>query len=105
MKKLFWISWYQPTEDYRPLTYPPNENVLSWHCTGSNSSEDIYTICSMVKAENEEEAKKTIQLDWPEAEEWRFCKIKESTELNDRFPLDDWMKKRIEKFNEEEKTK
>lgn len=26
----FWLSWHQPTEDYRPLTDPPVEGVLGW---------------------------------------------------------------------------
>ena len=91
----FWISWYQPTEDHRPLTYPPNASILGWWCTGTRGSDDASTMCALVSADSEEAAKQAIRKDWPEAEEWRFCEKKESLELSDRFPLSDWMEPRF----------
>jgi len=31
---IFLISWYQPTEDIRPLTCPTNKEVLAWYHNG-----------------------------------------------------------------------
>ena len=98
----YWISWIQPTEDNRPLTYPPNEGVLGWWCTGQG--EDYWTMCAMVRAENKEQAEQAIFKDWPEAEEnkgldgdWRIFDEDVTLELGDRFPLSDWMEERFEK--------
>jgi len=92
-KSFYWISWYQPTDDYRPLTYPPNEGVLGWWCSGE--TDNAYTLCAWVQAANEVEAKNIIKLDWPEAERWRFCEKKDSIEPSDRFPLEEWMEERF----------
>jgi hypothetical protein len=48
---LYWISWVQPTNDYRPLAYPPHEAILGWWCSGY--AEDGATLCAMVTAESE----------------------------------------------------
>lgn len=87
-----WISWYQPTEDHRPLTYPPNAQVLGWWHTGSGEAGK--TLVAIVEASTEEEAQAVVLKDWPEAERWRFCTDIESKEMSDRFPLDDWMAER-----------
>lgn len=92
---LFWLSWYQPTEDHRPLEYPPNDAVLGWWCSGSRCSDGAKTIVAMVREETEDAAKKAIKKDWPEATEWRFCNTVENTTMNDRFPLSDWMVQRM----------
>ena len=94
--KYFWMSWYQPfdeTEDYKPLTYPPNTAILGWWCSGR--TETGATICAWVKANCEEKAKEAIRQDWPEAEDWRFCDEKEKPTNSSRFPVSDWM---IERF-------
>lgn len=88
--KRYWISWYQPTEDYRPIYKGDKEplNHLYW-CTGQRCGGDnAFTVCAVVDAENVEEAKKTVQKYWPEANEWRFIEEKEPTYLpsEDRFP-------------------
>lgn len=93
--KYYWIGWYQPTEDHRPLRFPPQRLVFGWWCTGQDM-EDNFTMVAWVKARNEEEAKETILTEWPEAERWRFCERKERIESSDRFPFSDWMKKRID---------
>ena len=99
--KLFWISWYQTTEDNRPLHYPPeSERLLGWWDTGTRCSDDASTLCSLVEAEDVDSAKAVIQIDWPEAEEWRFCDETNSHNLSDRFPLSDWMIERIAKSKE-----
>ena len=89
----FWISWYQPTDDERPLTYPPNKEVLGWWCTGF-SEDDGHTICAIVEADTEDQAEDVVLQDWPEAEKWRFCNEMKSPEVGDRFPISDWMRMR-----------
>jgi hypothetical protein len=96
----YWISWWQPTEDYRPLNDPPaNLNVLGWWCSGHKGDEaDTPSICALVQADSEAAARKAVYKDWPEAEsaEWRFVTEESETFLpNDRFPLKDWSKIRL----------
>lgn len=97
----YWISWYQPTEDYRPLTYPPNKSVIGWWCSGYRDLDDAATLCAWVRAENEEEAIKTILKDWPEAEEWRFNEKRgdDWEGPGDRFTLPDWAKERVKELD------
>ena len=97
---LYWVSWYQPTGDCRPLTYPPNEAVLGWWATGKRCSDDATTICAWVRAETEDAARTAILRDWPEADEWRFCEQRDRIEQSERFPPTDWMIDRILKGEE-----
>lgn len=96
-KTIFWLSWFQTTQDFRPLSYPPNEGVLGWWCTGRQLGMVAYTLVALVIADNEELAKNIIKTDWPEAEEWRFCESRTDCQLSDRFLVEDWMRERIEK--------
>lgn len=89
----YWVSWLQTTEDYRPLTFPPNGRVLGWWCSGYRSSDDAATICALVAAETEDDAKAVILKDWPEADEWRFCdEVEPDWDPNKggRFPPSEW---------------
>lgn len=102
----FWVSWYQPTDDFRPLTYPPNEAILGWWCTGFRC-DDAATICALVEIKNnkydineiEEAVDEAILEDWPEAELGRFCEPVEDDWLpGDRFQIDDddeWIRERL----------
>ena len=91
----YWISWEQRTVDHRPLAFPPNKGVLGWWCSGY--TEDGWaTLCAAVDADNEEGAKSTVKIDWPEAGEWRYCEQRADDWMpNDRFPLKDWMVERL----------
>ena len=89
----FWISWYQPTGDHRPLAYPPHRSILGWWCTGF-ADEGTATLCALVDATNEDDAKAAVIKEWPEAERWRFCNEHDG-DLGDRFPLSDWMRERM----------
>ncbi|WP_421793534.1 hypothetical protein [Hydrocarboniphaga effusa] len=91
----FWISWYQPTEDHRPLTFPPNADVLGWWCTGQRCEDGASTLVAFVKARDEASAKSAVQIDWPEATEWRFCEVRTRIKPGSRFPFEDWMRERI----------
>lgn len=99
----FWISWYQPTEDYRPLTDPPAAAVCAWWCSGSRSiicngdESDEAILCAIVKAASEVSANRAIRKSWPEVKEWRFCEACEPDWLpNNRFPITKaWERKRL----------
>lgn len=96
-RNVWWLSWVQPTPDYRPVTDPPNAGVLGWWCTGFDS-EDSAILCAAVIGKNENDAKDKVIEDWPEAETstWRFCEPMEHPyKLSDRFPLDGWAKERF----------
>lgn len=89
----YWVSWWQPTEDHRPLTDPPHPQVLGWWCSGSSDEGD--SICALVEAESEDKAKVYVQISWPEAENWRFIEAKPNDWIpGDRFPPQKWMLER-----------
>lgn len=94
----FWISWHQPGDDYRPLTYPPNESVLGWWCSGYTGGGELSTLVALVEARSEDAAKAAILHDWPDAGDWRFCIERDNEWLpSDRFPIDqDWMRERLQ---------
>ena len=98
---LSWISWSPPTEDYRPLTSPPNADILGWWKTGE-SLDGKSTLVAMVKATNVEDARAIILKDWPKVTDWRFCLDKKYAEISDRFPLSPWAKERIDEWIEQQ---
>lgn len=93
---LRWISWYQPTADFRPLADPPNEAIIGWWCTGQAGIDDggPFTLCALVIADSDDKAKASVHVDWPEAENWRFCDPRATCDLSDRFQFPSWMRDR-----------
>ena len=93
----FWLSWHQPTPDYRPLAYPPNAAILGWWCSGSIADENnVAILCALVAAPNEGAAKAAVHVDWPEAERWRFCDaVDDAWRPGTRFLLAPWMRQRM----------
>lgn len=92
----FWCSWYQPGEDYRPITYPPPPNILGWWKSGE--TDEAATLCAVVEADNAVQAIGHIRnaKAWPEANDFRFADRAEDGWIpGDRFPLSDWMKPRF----------
>lgn len=95
----FWLSWPQPTEDFRPLTDPPVEGILGWWCSGYDT-DNRPLLCALVSANTLISAKALIRQSWPEAPpkkaSWR---IEQEHPLDfvpgDRFPLMSWMRKRL----------
>lgn len=97
--KLFWCSWVQKTEDHRPITFPPNEAILGWWCSGYDS-DDNAILCAVVRAKGERDARVAIEKDWPEFknEDFRFFEERDAEwKPENRFPLNDWMIKRFTK--------
>jgi hypothetical protein len=97
--KRFWLSWPQPTEDYRPLTDPPDGAVKGWWCSGYDSKERA-TLCALVDAASLTAAKNAIRRSWPEApsarQVWRIESERDKDWLpGDRFPLSPWMTHRL----------
>jgi hypothetical protein len=93
--KRWWVSWYQPTEDYRPLHDPPCEAVRGWWCSGETET-GSFTLCAVVDAPDEQGVKDAVYEDWPEAVVYRFITEKPNDFTpGDRFPLSDWMIPRI----------
>lgn len=93
----FWGSFIQPTEDFRPINYPPNESILGWWKSGEDSNGHAI-LCAAIQAEDDATAREAVTTDWPEAEEWRFLDAMGPTWriTSDRFPLSDWMKTRMD---------
>lgn len=73
-KQCWWVSWYQPTEDHRPIISPPIKLFGWWWCTGYRCHDEAATLVAFLEADNEKEAKKILEEYWPETiiAEWRF---------------------------------
>lgn len=84
-----WISWYQPTDDHRPINYPPTEKVLAWWKTGE--SDKGSTLVALVDVDTEISAQESILGNWPEVKDWRFCEEKNDKIFGSRYPVQDWM--------------
>lgn len=94
----YWISWWQPGDDPRPLHFPPKEaRVLGWWGTGSDGTRT--SICAVVAASTEWTAKAAVAEDWPESidAQWRFVEVKPADwePESSRFKIDHWMKPRF----------
>ena len=92
----WWLSWYQAGSDHRPMTYPPNESILGWWCTGSGPHggfEDVDILCALVQAGSEDAAWAAALKDWPDMIDRRFIGPRDADYMihSDRFPLSDWM--------------
>lgn len=102
-KQRFWASWLQPTEDYRAVTFPPNEAIIGYWCSGYGSDKDdcaVPILCAVIDAENEEAARTAVLKDWPAWKEWRFIEERNPDfKPGDRFPIDEseWMQERFNK--------
>lgn len=101
MSKLRWVSWYQPSGDYRPIDYPPPMPILAWWCTGS--SEEAWTLCAIVAADDAESAMVAVTSPgaWPDAGRERFNEdldidLSKPLPMGDRFPVSEWMRQRFD---------
>ena len=91
---LYWCSWVCDNDDHRPVTYPPNEAILGWWCSGYDSQYNAI-LCALVQADSESLALSSVEQDWPEFDgNWRYIR-ETDTLLTDRFPLSDWMEPRV----------
>lgn len=83
-----WISWEQPGDDYRPIMVPPRESVVGYWCSGMAAEQSVSTMCAVVNADDEQHAKRLIEVYWPEAVRWRFADMKPPGWLpGERFPM------------------
>lgn len=89
--KFFWISWYQPGEDYRPPKWPLPKSFLGYWCSGEAFDGSYSTLCAHVKAKDESAAKSLIAASWPDHGDFRFCEEKaEGWTPGSRFPKPKW---------------
>lgn len=102
--KRFWLSWEETSEDYRPISDPPNRAVLAWWCSGEAGDGSYSTLVALVEAESEDRAKLAIALSWPVEKKvttwrkWRFCnEVGFDYRPTDRFPITKpWQRERVE---------
>lgn len=102
-KKLYWCSWVQPTEDFRPIYFPPTENVLAWWRSGEAMDGQSHTLCAWVQALNIDDLVKQVQQNWPEiveSSQFRFFDLHKKYKPSSRFPTDqyEWMNERLKKW-------
>lgn len=99
LRPRFWVSWVQPTADFRPMHDPPaNKSVLAWWCSGFDSSCNA-VLCALVNAKDEYEVSNCLRKDWPEVVDvqWRFIKKQPAGWVPEsgRFPIRaQWEKER-----------
>lgn len=93
--KRYWLRWLSNVEDHRPVTYPPNQAILGWWCTGYDSKDNGICV-GLVQAYSQEQAWIFVSEDWPEMTADSGEEVGIDFPLGDRFPLRDWMKERIE---------
>lgn len=89
----WWVSWIQPTEDYRPIVYPPTD-LIGWWCSGYDS-DDNAVLCAALDAPTQLAAENIIKAYWPESgyqqDGWRFFDSKPDDWLpGERFQLPEW---------------
>lgn len=60
----YWIRWVDPSEDYRPLTYPPRTEILGWWCTGYDGNGNA-VICAAVEAADDNAAFSALRSEVP----------------------------------------
>jgi hypothetical protein len=113
--KLYWLSWFQPTEGYQPQTDPPPRPLCGWWYAGPSwrlreENDGLHVLCACVLAATPEAAEGAILRSWPEAAKppgkWRFCQEKSLgwRPASAAFPIrEDWEKERfdaIRRFHE-----
>lgn len=104
----FWISWWQPGPDWRPVVWPPPPEILGYWCSGETMEEKPrFSVCVLIEmpkaalhapaAARRARAAGIITEMWPEAilsesaDECRFFdEVDPEWVPNDRFPLPDW---------------
>lgn len=98
----YWVRWYEYCPDNRPVTDPPAESILAWWETGRGN--DYSTICAVIEATNEDEAKELVSSNWPDDGSWKPKRFDttddrgptfDASGLSDRFPVKDWMVERL----------
>jgi hypothetical protein len=85
----FWVSWVQPTDDYRPVKHPLPAHLHYW-CSGFDAS-GMPILCAMIDATTRINAEDQLMDYWPEVAgiEWRVFEEKESDWTpGDRFPME-----------------
>lgn len=85
-RRRFWISWYQPGDDFRPVVWPLPPAIPAYWCSGYAAQGA--TLCAVVDAPGKRAAERAICKAWAVSNvEWRFCSEKpRDWRPGDRFP-------------------
>ncbi len=99
----YWVSWEQPTKDFRPLNDPPTDAILGWWCSGYDAN-DTPILCAAIQGVGVLDAIVQIAKEWPESPHWEdgfrfFDEKPDSWMPSNRFPLSDWMRERQAKHD------
>lgn len=90
--KRWWISWYEPVDeqgDYRAIRWPLADGIKKYWCSGWTGDGKSATLCAVIDAATEDEAKQIVRDHWKPGE-WRFCEEKPlHWRPGDRFPWAD----------------
>lgn len=80
---LYWISWYE--DDFPPNRFPYGTFPI-WQ---TGCTEDQYTFCAYILAENKADARTQISnLYGTNIKQWRFCNPRTHLLFSQRFPWD-----------------
>ena len=87
----WWVSWYEPSEDYRPVTWPLPPEVAGYWCSGHEwGGAQRATLCAVVDSESDVAARRVINAAWAHdgSIDWRFCDEQPADWMppDDRFP-------------------
>lgn len=87
----YWVSWYEPVgeaQDPRPRKWPLPEAIPHYWVSGWVGDMSAATLCAIVDARCEEEAKRFVQDAGWSPSSWRFCEERAPDWLpGDRFPV------------------
>lgn len=86
----YWVSWVQPGPDPRPIYEKDGPVPLGGLYWITGEAEDgSSTICAVVDAISDVDARSKVTAHWPDHGEWRFIVEKEPDYMpsSDRFPL------------------
>lgn len=98
VKKRWWLSWWQPGSDCRPMVLPVAMPILGWWRTGTRGQGDepedrewspASSLVAWVEADSPEDARTALLPYWPESAkaQWRFEPedVESSWRPSDRF--------------------
>lgn len=82
-KQKWWVRWYVPGTDSRPVSVP---TPVEWWCSGYSDTHSIN--CGIVYADDEGAALSEVQANgWPECESLDFCEaVAPDWRPGSRFP-------------------
>lgn len=84
----WWVSWYEPGEDYRPAVWPLPRSVLGYWCSGW--TDDKAALCAWVEADTAEQTWEILTACWPSECPDRRFERQHPDAPGSRFPPPKW---------------